>query len=41
MNRTINGCSPTDGEAMGWSMEEIAERCTPTVLQAKFFVFAR
>ena len=41
MNLVISGCSPRDGEARGKSKEDIAERCTPTVLQARFLTIAR
>jgi hypothetical protein len=38
MNREMRGCSPTGDFFKGWSKEEIAERCTPIVLQALFLV---
>ena len=41
MNLETSGCSPTEGEESGCSMEEIADRCTPTVLQTKFFMVER
>ena len=41
MNLTTRGCSPTDGDTLGCSMEQMADLWTPTVLHAKFLVVAK
>ena len=41
INLQISGCSPKEGEVQGISKEAIADLCTPTELQARFFTVAR